>query len=440
MTRTSAVYASVRDVLSRNFAFTLFLAYAMIHISSVYYVSGTQYVLVPATYIASAAVIYLLSVIFIYRNRYPIGGDRTNVVSNIIPATTIIDAIVILFPIIYFIALRRLPIYDMLTSQNYYDASAIRHDFFDSQNNIAKYSSALFLHGLAPFWIIYSYITKRKLFYVSLASTLFMAFSVVTKFDIVELLLPVTLYCLFKRRIISAVGFGAVIVCLVLLSVILQSRTQLANWEAAPLQTNNSVQVVAPPASNPVPENAGQTATSTPLPVRIQHLWNLIYNPAQAVTARIFYVPGVVETQWLSAYPGRFAYEGGCGYRWYATLAHCQFVYIPTKLWLVNYPQLAAKGITGALSGSDYVNAYANFGPWGVVVAGICMGFVLVILRALFRDVALNAAFNTVPIILSFESVLSTLLYSGGWGLMLLLFFLFFPLRQPISAAAEQSA
>ena len=90
------------------------------------------------------------------------------------------------------------------------------------------------------------------------------------------------------------------------------------------------------------------------------------------------------------------------------------------------YPNYAARGIKGNVNVASFMYDYANFGWKGFIISGISIGLLFILIEWLFIDrFILKLSINTIPVFLLSSQAITTALFSGGWGLMLILYFLF---------------
>ena len=381
------------------------------HLVSVAYVSGTRHLSVGTTYLALVLVAYAL--IFLVTGRFaPLYAKLGSLTGRVAfhPVTATISIGVIIFPVVFLVLARRVPMLEMWFSSDYYVASNIRHDFYDNLAGHQKYILDYYLRGLAPFWILYTYLNRSKYFAPVLIASTFLAFVIVTKISILILLLPLTAYLAFRGRWIKMAIAIAGILALMGANVIIQSKDTLV-IQSADTTTENPNQV-----------EAGEV---------VDYAKVAAYSAAEGIMSRALYVHGLVETQWLDLYPDAKPFENGCGYRWLASFIGCDFVNMPREVWLHYYPDLKARGLLGSVTASDYVTAYSNFGMVGVGICALLMALLLNLVGSIYQSAALALCLNLAPLALSLESPISTLLNSGGWGLTILLSLLFLGSSDP---------
>lgn len=145
-----------------------------------------------------------------------------------------------------------------------------------------------------------------------------------------------------------------------------------------------------------------------------------------SIYKRAVLTPGKIVAQWFINIPENKPFLNGCGYRLIAPILGCEHVNYGQELYEDIFPNYAARGIKGNVNVAYFMYDYANFGRIGLIIAGIIMAFLLCILDLLFSfNILYKFAINGFYILMISSSALTTLLFSGGWGLFILLFIIF---------------
>ena len=75
---------------------------------------------------------------------------------------------------------------------------------------------------------------------------------------------------------------------------------------------------------------------------------------------------------------------------------------------------------------ASFMYDYVNFGLLGLVLSGILLGIIFTYLEKLFKnDFNMKLVVNLIPILILSSQALTTLLFSGGWALSVILYFYF---------------
>lgn len=400
----------------------IFLILFIVHASSVTYVSNNKYIDYTFLYGLCVIATYFLGQRIATKHARLLLISARDRLSHIPaePLLTAVDIFVIVFPIGYFAFAGWVPVWKMIYGTDYYANSGLRHEFYGQLPATLRYAGEYMLRGVAPFWLLYSYMTGRRLFPLVFASCALFALCLVTKAYIVIVMLPILIYQVIKLRFKSAIITTLAVATVLFANVVLPEKSLVAPVKASSASLSSaSPSIEATPSEEATPSD---------------YLRGWHQGTAEVLDAlihRVFYGNGLTVTQWMDTYTLELPLEKGCGYRWIAPLISCDFISLPHKIWLKYYPELEAKGLSGTVSVANYIYAYANFGAFGIVASGIAMGLLIVFLSVAITSATASIALNTSFLALSFETPLSILLNSGGWGIVILLaaFFLHGPTR-----------
>lgn len=393
----------------------VFAALILVHWVGVFSVTGDRYIFAVNLFAASIVLVYVFAALA-FRD----GFDRLAVLLSRISVNVreqtglllTMDFFVILFPVAYFIAAGYIPVVKMYFTADYMLASKLRYEFFASLPAWLRYAGEYYIKGIVPLWLIFSYVDRRKLFPAVFIAAAAFSFAIVNKSYIIIVFAPLMIFWLFKRRWIAAALLFGFIGALLVLSVIVQQKSTLLAGPAS--ESYSDTLPASKELTAPSPSKADDADFKE---LSIAFAWK----PIEAIWVRSFSAIGAIEAQWLETYPSDVPFERGCGYSWASKVVGCEFVNTANKIWKKYYPDLDARGLNGTVTAADYVQAYANFGLVGIVGSAFAIGIILVLLNAVFPDPAIRVALNLVPLMLTFESVLTTLLNSSGWGLTIAL-------------------
>jgi hypothetical protein len=141
---------------------------------------------------------------------------------------------------------------------------------------------------------------------------------------------------------------------------------------------------------------------------------------------RVFIVPGETISGWFKFIPEYLPYQNGSGYRFAKFITKKEHRNYAQELYPLMYPSYAAKGYKGNVNVASFMYDYANFGWKGFILSGFIMGLLFVLIELIFlNQLTLKLSLNTIPVFLLSSQAITTALFSGGWGLMLILYFLF---------------
>ncbi|MFM6965405.1 MAG: hypothetical protein ACKOWM_07505 [Sphingomonadales bacterium] len=147
---------------------------------------------------------------------------------------------------------------------------------------------------------------------------------------------------------------------------------------------------------------------------------------SEGIVKRIFLVPGKTLGLWFEHVPKDKPFLFGQDFGPFARLQG-----LPTKdynleLYPLFYPEYAKQGIRGSVNAAHFMRSYANFGWWGLTLSALMMAIFFWLLNNIHRKTQSELAFSLqiFPLFLLSSGSLLTLLFSGGWGLIILLLLL----------------
>ena len=144
---------------------------------------------------------------------------------------------------------------------------------------------------------------------------------------------------------------------------------------------------------------------------------------SEGIFKRIFIVPGKTMSMWFAHVPKDKPYLYGKDFGPYAKLTGQKTADYNLELYALFYPDYAKQGVQGSVNTAHFMRTYANFGWWGLPFAAALLAFFFQFLNIVHRKTNAILAFSLqiFPLLLLSSGSLLTLLFSGGWGLILLL-------------------
>ena len=279
----------------------------------------------------------------------------------------------------------------------------LRRSITAESNILVNYIASFNIKGLLPFTLLALLILKKKkLYWILFALGSFYVFCLMQKSFIIVLLAPAFIYSLLKLKWAYLIKYCTVITT-VMFSLVLIQNPEISKSEAISeeLVTTNS-------------EAKNQKSNGKLKTIII------------GLEKRILIVPGKTITGWFKHIPKDLPYQNGSGYRFAKFITQKEYSNYAKELYPLMYPTYAARGLQGNVNVASFMYDYANFGWKGFIISGISIGLLFVFIEWLFMDrFVLKLSINTIPVLLLSSQAITTALFSGGWGLMLLLYFLF---------------
>jgi hypothetical protein len=146
---------------------------------------------------------------------------------------------------------------------------------------------------------------------------------------------------------------------------------------------------------------------------------------SEGLFKRIFIVPGKTISMWFSHVPKDKPFLYGKDFGLYTKLTGQKTADYNLELYPLFYPAYAKQGVKGSVNTAHFMRTYANFGWWGLPLAAALLALFFQLLNIVHRKTQGGLAFSLqiFPLLLLSSGSLLTLLFSGGWGLIILLLF-----------------
>ena len=280
---------------------------------------------------------------------------------------------------------------------------ALRQSIHENAPKWLIYLSGFNLKALIPFALLSSLITKNKTWYfILLIIGVVYAFGMMQKSFVFSVLFPCMIFSFLQKK------WGYLIKYVFIILFCTFGTTALASKAPAPSPNQEKVEQPALP------------------------LWLRI---PIGIADRTIIRPGEVMGKWFEVIPKDKPYLYGDGYKIIAKIKGNEFHTYTTELYPILYPKYHERGLTGSVNCASFVREYSNFGYLGLVLGGILVGFVVFITHIYFgEDRILSISLNIFPLLMVSSKSLMTILFSGGWGLTLLLLVLF---KKPLSTQIQ---
>jgi hypothetical protein len=298
-----------------------------------------------------------------------------------------------LFIPIHFSAMSQIPVWEAWKLHDSIAIALLRQNITASQPGWLNYLSSFSVKAILPFTLLFLYFLKsKKLFWVCFSLALLYSVNFLQKSYLVSLLGPLLVWLTLSGFYKKASLFIAI---------------TLIGISFLTVATN-------PQLRGHVPVNQIQTPD---FPVRAGIL---------GLFDRVVVIPGKMVSDWFDHIPGTFEYAKGCGYNFMSPILGCEFINYQRLIYDQTFPDLAAQGLQGTSNAASFMYEYANFGYSGLVLSAVLLSLLFNIIEWVFqKDRKMMLSLNILPILLLSSQALSTLLFSGGWALTILLFYSF---------------
>lgn len=351
-----------------------------------------------------------------------------------------------------FIHLGYIPALFSSIEPDYYNVMFIRQAIFLDEGLFFSYGSNFIIKAILPFLMLYFLTVKSRVeFFITLAVGSLYAISLMNKLFIVIVFAPTLIYFLIRKEI-----FGFIFLSVVP-AIGIATLIYIQNPQIRPLPWVNAAKLVSENKNyNSYAENVKKDIIKTAFVVEVKNThidlseealkvavldhfkerWqaennsvkrvenvNPFFAMLETIYLRVFIVPGQVVTAWFKHIPSEIPYAHGCGYRLMAKILGCDFVVFSALINDIENPHLAEMGVHGTMTAASFMEDYANFGVYGVVLGAVIMGGLISLVSTLFsRSWEWGLALNSIPLMLLMEGALTTTLLTGGWVLNVLLY------------------
>lgn len=329
----------------------------------------------------------------------------------------LLDGIIVftlVFQIIHYVLIGNIPVVKAMLSSDYYAIANIRQDIKQVSQFYISYPSSFLLKAIIPFTLFILYKIDKRRFYIYLVISIFYSIALMQKSFIVTALIPLVLHLLFQKKWFKASFYSGLFIGGIVFLVIVTNPL----LRPAPFDCGECLK--AGPAKDMEDKRSGSAQTS-----------GVIYN-------RVFIVTGQIVGDWFRCIPDSIPYAYGAGYRLGAKMTGKPYIDYAREVYVQIRPKEAAMGFDGTATTAHFMYDYANFGNWGLVLSGFYTAIFLLFIQLFFKDdLGGMFALNGIYIIWLSSAPFTSTLFSGGWGIMLVLYLVFRPLIIKSSSVAE---
>ncbi len=333
-----------------------------------------------------------------------------------------VDALIVftvLVQLVHYYLMGNVPVIKAMLSTDYYHIAQIRQDIKKVDSSIVNYSAAFLIKAIIPFLLFLLYSIDKKRFWIYFFISAFYALALMQKAFIVTILIPLIAHLVMNRKWWRALFFvGTFMAGIVLLLLTTNPTLRPAPFDCGKCEN-----------SAPEKDKDDKRVASTKVAAGLYH--------------RIFITTGEMVGNWFHYVPDSIPFAYGNGYRLGAKLTGKEYMDYARLIYDRKYPAEAGRGLDGTATTAYFMYDYANFGNWGLAIAGCYLGIFLVLVNLLFKgDFNTMLSLNVLYLMWLSSAPFTSTLFSGGWLPMLLLYWYFKPLvhtfKQP--TLAEKTA
>ena len=286
------------------------------------------------------------------------------------------------------------PIVKALSSSNLKSFCDIRENIHTDSSKIFVYLSSINIKAILPFTLFHFIVlNKKKIFIPLILLAGLYGFSMMQKSFMFSVFFPAISYTLIQKKWLLSISLSSII----LIGVF--SLTVLLNK-----YIDDEEKIVKVPSNQPP----------------------FLFKLSKGLIKRVVIVPGETISQWFNVIPEKKPYLYGDGYPFIAKLRARKYIDYSKELYPILKPDYAKKGLSGTVNVASFVREYSNFGYLGLFLGGALIALVLVFIDKMFLGYEnFYYSINLFPIFLFSSSSILTILFSGGWIVFILLFFIF---------------
>lgn len=375
------------------------LLFGLIAAYGVQYIDETCYYILP----------FILTYVFLHRKKEVIViSENSMPKSNEKVLLRLVDVMLIgtvLFQIVHFIMLGHVPIITAAISNDYYGIAFIRQSIKELDITWINYGSAFLMKAIMPFGLFLLYQMDKKRFWIYFIICSFYALALMQKALIISILIPLITYLLLQGKWIKS----TLLLTFAMIGIVF--LVYVTNPELRPFNKadKTSSKVV-------VQVDAGSAI-------------------AGGISDRIFKLTGKMVGNWFKYVPDTIPFQYGNGYRLVAKAKGEPFADISREIYKKMFLKETKLGLEGTATSAFFMYDYANFGKYGLVLAGILLAAIFKLINRLFGDDwRSKIALNSLSVFWLSSAALTSTLLSGGWAIIILMYFVFKPLILRVKA------
>ncbi len=364
--------------------------------------SGAQYLPYLLVYTAVFLITYFLNEKFLKQSlslQKIISGFISKVEINKVEIFSMsLFVVTVFFMTAHFIYLGGVPTIRAWFSHDSFEIYSIRKSVTADSNALMNYLSSFTLRAILPFLVLYFYQKSNwKIFIFVFLISLFYCMAFVAKSYLVTALIPLLIFSFLKKKYFHVVAFAVLIFGGLNLLVFI-SNPALRGGDVY----QATVQGIIEPSSNEL----GKSVTG--------------------LADRTFFLPGIIVSEWFKVIPSEKPFLKGSGYHIISDLKGTEFRDYSAELYPVIFPDYAKRGYAGSVNVASFMYDYANFGWIGIIYSAIILALIFVFVNLIFdENNFIKLCINLFYVLVLSSSSFLTLAFSGGWGLMILLFLFF---------------
>lgn len=388
-----------KTTLSENGLFWSYTIVFLLIIYGVFEVSQLKYLGSLALYFAVFATTYWT--FYFFMNKVGLKSNNAEFPArflNVVNPLSLI-CVSVLFIVVHFIFIKGFPSIQAMGVLKLSEVVKLRASITESVPSWVNYMFSWNLKAIIPFTLAILFLKgEKKLYWIFFFIAITYAFLLMQKSFILLVLAPVGIIALFERKWFYLLKLGVSSIVIVFFLTYIQNVTMRGGINDIQLDYEKKTQ------------SAG----------------SIIMNIFIGLKDRVAVTPGRTVTKWFDHIPKDKPFLYGNGFKIYTKISGGEFHDYTKELYPLVYEENAKHGIMGTVNVAGFMRGYANFGLFGLVLAGIGLAMFLVMIELVFKEQTLiKFALNIFPLVMLSSSSLLTIMFSGGWLLTIVLFVLY---------------
>lgn len=385
---------------------TLFSIYSVVFIillNGVIETSGSKYVFNMFLFFIPLVLFYFGFTYFARNKKFKVFSSLNNI-TNLLPdySYLILTGICVFLVVGHLIHIGGSPGAKGLAVMDTKGIVELRRNITSEASSLWNYLSSFNIKAILPFSLLLLAFKKKKLLFgILIAIGALYAFSLMQKSYILTVLFPIILLTLFYKKYLQSIGLF--LICgIVIISLVYIQNPQMRGG------VDNVTKIEISPKDR----------VDSDHPYFIRVLLGLKH--------RILVVPGEMVAKWFQEIPKNkpFLYENGYGF--ICKIKGIKHIEYSKVLYPIIRPKYAEKGLKGSVNTASFMYEYSNFGRTGLILSALLLGFLLCFIELIFgSNMLLKTSLNLFPIFMLSSGALTTALFSGGWGLIIILYYIF---------------
>ena len=385
---------------------TLFSIYSVVFIillNGVIETSGSKYVFNMFLFFIPLVLFYFGFTYFAKNKKFKVFSSLNNI-TNLLPdySYLILTGICVFLVVGHLIHIGGSPGAKGLEVMDTKGIVELRRNITSEASSLWNYLSSFNIKAILPFSLLLLAFKKKKLLFgILIAIGALYAFSLMQKSYILTVLFPIILLTLFYKKYLQSIGLF--LICgIVIISLVYIQNPQMRGG------VDNVTKI----------EISLKDRVDSDHPYFIRVLLGLKH--------RILVVPGEMVAKWFQEIPKNKPFLHENGYGFICKIKGIKHIEYSKVLYPIIRPKYAEKGLKGSVNTASFMYEYSNFGRTGLILSALLLGFLLCFIELIFgSNMLLKTSLNLFPIFMLSSGALTTALFSGGWGLIIILYYIF---------------